>query len=854
MNRFEHGGNIHKMLRDSGSEDGKELIDFSANINPMGPPEWMRPLISSQLENLIHYPDPENTNFIEAVAKDKGVDAEHVVVGNGTTELLYTLLRLIDCRRALIPVPSYVDYIKAAELGGLAVEQFVLSEENDFELDCNTLSDQIQPRDLVIIATPNNPTGKTVDRARLLGLAKDFPESLFLIDEAFLDFIDECKSLGTESPNILTLNSMTKFYGVPGLRIGFGIFPFDLARKIRKNLPPWTVNSLAQVVGARALGDEEYREDTLRTCRRLRNAMVEQLRQFRQLKVYPSQANYLFIKLLDKSTTKQLAKHCLSHGLMIRRCDNYQGLNSSSFFRIAVRTERENTCLVEAFKSYFHSASGNPHTTRKARSLMFQGTCSDAGKSIITAALCRIFYQDGLEVAPFKAQNMSLNSFVTLQGDEMGRAQVVQAQAAKLDPDYRMNPILLKPNSDTGSQVILCGKPVGNMSVLEYNDYKPQAWGKVCDSYDSLAEEFDVVVLEGAGSPGEVNLKADDIVNMKMAHYAEAPVILVGDIDRGGVYASFVGIMEVLAEWERQLVAGFLVNKFRGQASLLDSAHEYVQLHSNRKVFGVVPHISGLGLPEEDSVSFKKGSFNTTLRGEGVEIVVINIPHISNFTDIEPFLDEPDVSIRIVENVEDIHSPQAIILPGSKNVIHDLKFIRSGNFGDKINQCLEEGCEIVGICGGYQMLGNVINDPHEIESGDGQIAGLGYLDMETTIERDKSLTRRSGTHRLSGKRIFGYEIHHGVSSPTGMPVVHFDDGTTCGIMGRGENIWGCYLHGIFDSDEFRRWFIDRLRVSAGLAPKGRILAPYDLESAFDRLADTVRENVDIEEIYSLMKL
>ncbi|MCP4339460.1 MAG: cobyric acid synthase [Desulfobulbaceae bacterium] len=485
---------------------------------------------------------------------------------------------------------------------------------------------------------------------------------------------------------------------------------------------------------------------------------------------------------------------------------------------------------------------------------MFQGTCSDAGKSIITAALCRILYQDGVRVAPFKAQNMSLNSFVTLQGDEMGRAQVVQAQAARLDPDCRMNPILLKPNSDTGSQIIVCGKPVGNMSVLDYNAYKPKVWSSVCNSYDALADDFDVVVLEGAGSPGEVNLKADDIVNMQMAQYAEAPVILVGDIDRGGVYASFVGIMEVLAEWERRLVAGFLVNKFRGQASLLDSAHSYVKMHTGRNVLGVVPYLKNLGLPEEDSVSFKKGSFNKKHTGDGVEIVVINLPHISNFTDVEPFLEEPDVTLRIVENAADIGSPQAIILPGSKNVIHDLQFLKTGGFAEKIDLCIENGCEIVGICGGYQMLGRAINDPYEIESVDGQLSGLGYLDMDTVIEQDKNLTRKSGVHQLSGKKIFGYEIHHGLSSMPQNPVLRFDDGTFCGQMERSERIWGCYLHGLFDGDEFRRWFIDNLRKRVGLQPVCEILAPYDLEIAFDRLAACVRENVDMDGLYSLLRL
>ncbi|EKD40424.1 MAG: cobyric acid synthase [uncultured bacterium] len=606
-------------------------------------------------------------------------------------------------------------------------------------------------------------------------------------------------------------------------------------------------------MGGRALKDRGYQAETRKICKELRTELVKELDAFPQLKVYPSAANYLFIKIKSGGDATDLARFCLGRSIMIRNCSNYDGLDSS-FFRIAVRTRKENRQLVAVLRDYFPTSAGKKTVRRRAKSIMFQGTCSDAGKSIITAALCRILWQDGVRVAPFKAQNMSLNSFVTRQGDEMGRAQVVQAQAARLAPDCRMNPVLLKPNSDTGSQIIVCGKPVGNMSVLEYNAYKPKVWDSVCKSYDSLAAEFDVVVLEGAGSPGEVNLKADDIVNMKMAGYAEAPVILVGDIDRGGVYSSFVGIMEVLAEWERKMVAGFLVNKFRGQASLLTSAHEYVKLHSGRDVIGVVPYLANLGLPEEDSVSFKKGSFNRQHQGEGVEIVVVNLPHISNFTDIEPFLDEPDVTIRIVDKPEEIGHPQAIILPGSKNVIHDLHFLKSAGFAEKIGQCRDHGCEIVGICGGYQMLGRVIRDPHGIESADDQLSGLGYIDMETVIEREKMLTRKSGIHQISGTKVFGYEIHHGISSVSPTPLLRFDDGSTCGVASGTGKIWGCYLHGIFDGDEFRRWFIDRLRNGAGFQPVGRILAPYDLEAAFERLADTVRKNVDMNVLYRLLKI
>lgn len=854
MESFEHGGNIHKVLRDL-SKNTEEPIDFSANINPLGPPEWFRPLVSSQLEQIIHYPDPDYTDFIDTIAKHTGVSAENIVVSNGTTELLYVISRAVQFKRALIPVPSYVDYVRALKLADINIEPFLIVEEEQFVLNFERLTAAILPGDLVIIATPNNPTGSVIDRDCILELASRFPDSFFLIDEAFLDFVEGSRSVALAGGNIMTMNSMTKFYGMPGLRIGYGTFPTILAQSVRRNLPPWTVNSLAQAIGMKCLEDREYQENTVALCTSLRRELVLQLQKYQQLKIYPAEANYLFCKFIDGRDVTEFATFCLDNGIMIRCCDNYQGLDGS-YFRVAVRTRVENEKLIGVVGQYCLPEKKQKKAKKRVPSIMFQGTCSDAGKSIITSALCRILYQDGLNIAPFKAQNMSLNSFVTLQGDEMGRAQVVQAQAARLVPDYRMNPILLKPNSDTGSQVIVNGKPVGNMSVLEYNKYKPQIWDSVCTTYDSLAAEFDAVILEGAGSPGEVNLKADDIVNMRMAQYAGSPVILVGDIDRGGVYASFVGIMEVLAEWERRLVAGYLVNKFRGQASLLSSAHSYVKLHTGRDVFGVIPHIPHLGLPEEDSVSFKKGSFNAVEkhRDDTVEIVVISTPHISNFTDIEPFLEEPDVILRIVDNADDIGHPQAIVLPGSKNVIHDLHFLLQGGFVPKIDACLASGGEVVGVCGGYQMLGTVIKDPHQIESADGQINGLGFLNMETVIEESKRLTRKRGTHLQSRTEIYGYEIHHGVSSLSSQPLLSFDDGTTCGTFDRSGKIWGSYLHGIFDCDEFRRWYIDRLRVQAGLLPVGVILAPYDLEIAFDRLADCVRENIDMDSVYRLLNL
>ncbi len=495
--------------------------------------------------------------------------------------------------------------------------------------------------------------------------------------------------------------------------------------------------------------------------------------------------------------------------------------------------------------------------TTKVRTpaLMFQGTCSNAGKSILTAALCRILLQDGLSVAPFKSQNMSLNSFVTRNGEEMGRAQVVQAQAARLEADVRMNPVLIKPNSDTGSQIIVMGRPVGNMNVANYLEYKPKAFLAATRAFDALAAEHDVIIMEGAGSPAEVNLKHHDIVNMPMARYAGAKVLLVGDIDRGGVFASLLGTMEILDSWERELLCGFVINRFRGDKSLLDDALAFTEKRTGKPVLGVIDFIPELGLPEEDSVGFKNGIYDGRRSQEKVvEIALIDLPHIANFTDIEPFLAEPDVCLRIVRTADDLGTPAAVILPGSKNVAADLAWLKHSGLAAKISALGRNNTPIIGICGGFQMLGRLVQDPLGLESARKCINGLGFLDLETVLAPDKTLTRQQGTHRLSGLAVRGYEIHHGQTVSSHPPLLHFSDGRTCGVSSDDGLIWGAYLHGIFDDDHFRRWFLDGLRQRQGLDPMGRVCAPYDLEPAFDRLADTVRAQLDLEQVYRLLGL
>jgi cobyric acid synthase CobQ len=526
------------------------------------------------------------------------------------------------------------------------------------------------------------------------------------------------------------------------------------------------------------------------------------------------------------------------------------------YFRIAVRAAEENQILCQAIEAELCGApSFVPR--RPVPAIMFQATSSNAGKSILTAAFCRILLQDGYSVAPFKAQNMSLNSYVTPDGLEIGRAQAVQAQACRLEADVRMNPVLLKPNSDTGSQVIVMGKPVANMEAREYFRRKKGLADVVHAAYDKLAGEHDAMVLEGAGSPAEVNLKSNDIVNMSMAFYAKAPVLIVGDIDRGGVFASFIGSMDVFSEREREQVAGFVVNRFRGQASLLDSAFEYLQRYTNRTVFGVVPYFHDLDIPEEDSVTFKESCAGIApLQGDKLDIVLVDLPHISNFTDCDALRQEPDVALRIVRSAAELGAPDAVIIPGSRNVPGDMNTLRANGIAVALQELANAGrCEIIGICGGFQMLGKRIDDPHALESSGESSKGLGLLEVSTMLADEKVLKRTRGRDCATGRPVFGYEIHHGQTELGDSPPAFRDDsGEPQGARTADGLIWGSYLHGIFDADDFRRAFLDRLRTRAGMRPLGKVVAPYDLEPALERLAQRVRECLPVSRIYSLMGL
>ena len=853
LQKFEHGGNVHQLESEAGTAGA--FLDFSANINPLGPPAWLRSLINKDLHLTSHYPDPHCNALIEKVSEIYRVDRELIVAANGTTELLYLLPSVVDRAPVLIPVPCYIDYIKVFEAHGFEVQLLMPETEGCLSPTLERLEKELGGGQTVILGNPVNPVGSFIEDDQIVALASRHPDSLFIIDEAFHDFVTPHTTVGGRAENIITLNSLTKFFAIPGLRAGFGLVPPRWRQLLEPRLPPWSVNVLSQRVAVKSLMDEDFCRRSLTVCGELREELHTQLEAFDQLSVYESRANYLLVKLDSGLSAEKLYRQLLKTGIVIRRCGNYPGLGDS-YIRVAVRTRSENSKLVESLSQVLERpASRIRPGPSGARTIMFQGTSSNAGKSILSAALCRILVQDGYRVAPFKAQNMSLNSHVTADGGEMGRAQVVQAQAAKVEPDWRMNPVLLKPNSDTGSQVIVNGRPIRNMNVRQYHSFKDEAWNAAKTSFDELRQEYDAIVLEGAGSPGEVNLKRHDFVNMRMARHAESPVLLVGDIDRGGVYASFAGIMDVLEEWERSLIAGFVVNKFRGDQTLLDDAHRFIAEHTGREVLGVIPYITDLSIPQEDSVSLREGFYRDRETGpDQVEIAIIDLPHISNFTDVDPLYHEDDVNLRFVSNKHLIGKPDALIIPGSKNVAGDLHYLRERGIDRAIIEYARQGGIVVGVCGGYQMLGRELKDPHRIETNDQSIEGLGLLDVDTVLAPEKTLVRQQGIHLESGERIVGYEIHHGKTSGDLRPVLRFDDGETCGSSTSDRRIWGAYLHGIFDRDTFRRWFIDRLRINKQLSPKGDDGGSYNVDKSLDELADLVRASINVNKIYGLMNL
>ena len=499
-----------------------------------------------------------------------------------------------------------------------------------------------------------------------------------------------------------------------------------------------------------------------------------------------------------------------------------------------------------------------------AKVIMIQGTMSNAGKSLVTAGLCRVFKQDGYKVAPFKSQNMALNSFITKEGLEMGRAQVMQAEACGIEPSVNMNPILLKPTNDVGSQVIVNGEVLGNMSARDYYKKKTELIPHIMKAYNNLDKEYDIIVMEGAGSPAEINLKENDIVNMGMAKLVNSPVLLVGDIDRGGVFASIAGTLMLLEEDERKMIKGTIINKFRGDVNILKPGLDMIEEITKTPVVGVVPYME-LDIDDEDSLSER---FNNKGTVDLIDIAVIRLPRISNFTDFNTFEYIPGVSLRYVKSVRELKDPDMIILPGTKNTMEDLKWLRESGLETQILKQAAKGKVIFGICGGYQMLGMELSDPFNVESG-GTMAGMGLLPTKTVFEKEKVRTRVSGNFNevsgilaeLSYVEFEGYEIHMGqttydfneeelttIDNVNGEDIIKND-----GLY--KDNVYGSYIHGIFDKEEVSKAIVESLCIHKGIDYSS--ISTVDIEKykeeQYDKLAEGIRNSLDMKAIYKILE-
>ena len=500
----------------------------------------------------------------------------------------------------------------------------------------------------------------------------------------------------------------------------------------------------------------------------------------------------------------------------------------------------------------------------KGRVIMVQGTASHVGKSVLVAALCRIFRNDGFSVAPFKAQNMSLNSYVTPDGGEIGRAQAVQAEAAGIACSVEMNPILLKPEADSRSQVVVLGRPKMSTTAADYYKLKSKLWPVVTGALQKLRAKYEVVVIEGAGSPAEVNLRSDEIVNMKIARYSRSPVLLVGDIDRGGVFASLLGTLWLLKPADLRLIRALVINKFRGDKKLLTPGLRFLEKNSRIPVAGVIPYFHDIRIAQEDSVSLEQ--LEPQRNPAQIDVAVIRLPHISNFDDFDPLDKENGVRVRYVNSVEGLNHPDLIILPGSKTSVSDLNWLKANGLASRITELHQAGAFVIGICGGYQMLGRYINDPERVESAAEQSEGLGLLPITTAFLKSKE------THQVKGSVIAGhgllaevkdmgfegYEIHMGRTESGEADVFHIGERSAkpCdardGCLDESGHVLGTYIHGLFHNQELRRGILRQIARAKGQPIS--FAGDEQRDAEYDKLANLVRDSLDMELVYAIAGL
>lgn len=864
-----HGGDINSVAQKLNLQSCPEIrLDFSVNINPLGPPAALRKVLSAGHTLATVYPEVSAARATAALADAHNITADQVVIGNGSTELFGIVLQTIKPKSVALVAPCYAGYEEVCNALDIPVNWvYTLTKEKSFTISkeiLNGITDE-----LLFIGTPNNPTGRHIAPEILLSLAVNNPACTIVADESFIDFCSNVKDktlIRANNPsNLIVIKSLTKFFAIPGLRLGMLYAQPNLAVRISSHTLPWSVNAFAQEIAIHLFKDKAYIENTQSQVRALRTKMQNELNAIEGIKAFDADANFMLVQLPNNWLAAELQKKLLSSGILIRNCDNYCGL-SSQYCRVAVRPQHEIEEFIKIITSILSGVDVIEHKkVSYTPAVMVVGTTSDSGKSVVAAGFCRLMARKNLRVAPFKAQNMALNSYVTAEGGEMGRAQVTQASAAGIRPHTDMNPVLLKPLGENGSQVIVNGKPIGNFNAREYYAMKIKMRHNAHNAYDRLASSNDVIILEGAGSPAEINLLAEDFVNMDMAAYANAKTVLVADIDRGGVFATILGTIKLMPEKHRHLIAGVIINKFRGDISLLDSGIRDIEAMTGVPVLGVLPYLKDLKIEEEDSMGLARPCGNND--AIILDIAILKLPRISNYTDFLAMENDDGIRVRYVETPADFGEPNLIIIPGTKNTRSDLEWLHNTGISKILKKAKEHNIPIIGICGGFQMLGIMVIDDNGIEGTPGKTPGLGMLDVTTRLSKEKELSQVRGivnheTPYIPPNTLFhGYEIHAGETKPTiktksPLTITHRGNSDTdedVGAISEDGMVFGCYVHGFFDSNDIRQELWNWLCLQNGL-DKTRITVNKDVQSAeFDRLADMLEEHINLAPLLGELK-
>jgi cobyric acid synthase CobQ/L-threonine-O-3-phosphate decarboxylase len=857
-----HGGNVSAVASKLKFDTKPEILyDFSVNINPFGMPlPAERSIMGMSSSDYSDYPEIYAEHAVETIAHFYDLPQNSLILGNGATELFSWIVQTIAPQKAHSIPPCYSGYAEICQALGIKMEfaEFAKPEHN-FDIKLNDID--FTGIKLIFLGSPNNPTGTVIPKKDILDAAAKNSETFFIIDESFIDFIPEEKSLFAEKKlpaNIAVVKSLTKFFAIAGIRLGILYASPEMVAKFAEKRLPWNINSTAQKIAPMLYSDKNYLCKTRNKIAELRAELAANLEEIDTLKIYPGHANFILCRITSDKKVQTLQKELMQNGIMIRECSEITGLNDS-FFRIAVKSEKENNFFVNILKKLITNSDYNI-TAKPKQPIMIVGTTSGSGKSVITAALCRHFARKGIKVAPFKAQNMSLNSFVTKEGGEMGRAQVVQAEAAGIEPHTDMNPVLLKPTGDTGSQLILNGKPVCNVTARSYYEEKSEIRKDAQAAYNRLAERFEMIIIEGAGSPAEINLQNEDFVNMAMAEYADAATILVADINPGGVFASIYGTVKLIPQQHRKYLSGIIINKFRGDVSLLKNGINEIEKLAGLPVLGVLPYIENLDIEEEDSMSLDSKEKSTIKTDHHlIDIAVIRLPRISNFTDFLPLETMHSVSLRYVSHPAKLGRPDLIIIPGSKNTIADMKFIRESGFESKIKNLRTSQTPIFGICGGLQMLGAKIYDPDNIEGELSEIDALHLLPIETTLTKEKKLTQIKGLisnlpFSDSDIPFEGYEIHAGETTFLKKQKVNElknpDSSDNLGYLSEDKSVTGTYIHGLFDSPALRteliKWLVSKNSNIKNYSADD--IPTPDKNQTYNKLADIFEKYVDLSKM------